>query len=274
MNGKKKIALVLSGGGMHGFAQIGALKVLEKHGIKPDLIVGSSVGALLGAALAAGKSTSEIEKAVMAENLVKLIQPTIGQGLVKGEKIAKFILRVINAHNFEDLQTHLIINATNISKAEEIIFEKGSMLTALTASISIPGMFAPVHHNGDLLVDGGFYDVLPVHLARKMDLIIAIDVSKLDYRINPNSGVLDIMKQSVANLQQRVTSLNLEAHKKSNHIILITPDVSRFSLFEYRTDKQKEMMQIGEETAIKILEDPKIKKLLNCNRKIIQLKIK
>jgi NTE family protein len=263
MTTNKKIGLVLSGGAMHGFAQLGALRVLNEYNIKPDLIVGSSIGALIGAVIASGKTMTEVEDAVLKENLVTLIQPAMGQGLVKGEKIVKFILRTINVEKFEDLKTKLIINATNITKGEEIIFEKGNMLTALNASIAIPGMFVPVQHNGDLLVDGGFYDVLPIHLANKMDIIIVIDVSKLNYKINPKSGVMDIMKQSVANLQQRVIELNLEAHRKTHEIIRIIPNVSEYGLFEYKRSRQKEMIKIGEEEARKVLSDLRARRILD-----------
>jgi len=262
MTQKKKIGLVLSGGGMHGFAQIGAIKILEQYGIKPDLIVGSSIGAIIGAASASGKSMIEIEEAVFKTNLFKLIQPTLGQGLIKGERIVKFVLKTINAEKFEDLKTKLVINATNLSKGEEVSFEKGNLITPLNASIAIPGVFAPVEHNGNLLVDGGFYDVAPLHLANKMDVIILIEVSKLDYKIHPKSGVIDIMKQSIINLQQRILELNLEAHRTTHEVLVITPNVSKYSLFEYRKEKQREMIKIGEEEAKKVLSDIRAKKIL------------
>lgn len=262
MNRKKRIGLVLSGGAMHGFAQLGALKVLNEYNIEPDLIVGSSVGALIGAAIASGRSAKEIEEAALKENLVKLIQPTFGPGLIKGEKIVKFILSIIKAEKFEDLKIKLIVNATNISKGKEVIFEKGHLLTPLNASIAIPGVFVPVQHEGNLLVDGGVYDVCPIHLAEKMDIIILIDVSNLDYKITPKSGVVDIMKQSLVGLQQRVIELNLDAHRRTNEIIYISPNVSEYSLFEYRKSKQREMVKIGEETAKKVLSDIRAKKIL------------
>lgn len=262
MNRKKRIGLVLSGGAMHGFAQLGALKVLNEYNIEPDLIVGSSVGALIGAAIASGKSAKEIEEAVLKENIVKLIQQTLGPGLIKGEKIVKFVLKIIAVNKFEDLKTKLVINATNISEGKEVVFDKGHLLTPLNASIAIPGVFVPAQHEGTLLVDGGVYDLCPIHLAEKMDVIILIDVSKLDYKITPKSGVVDIMKQSLVNIQQRVIELNLDAHRRTNEIIYINPDVSEYSLFEYRKSKQREMVKIGEETARKVLSDLRAKKIL------------
>jgi NTE family protein len=262
MSQKKKIGLILSGGGMHGFAELGALKVLEELNIKPDLIVGCSVGSLVGAAMAAGSSAKEIEDAVLKTNLFKLIQPTMGQGLVRGERIVHFILHLIKAEKFEDLKTKLIINATNISKGEEVIFEKGHLLTPLNASISIPGFFAPVLHDGDLLVDGGFYDSAPIHHAKKMDIIIIIDVSNLNFGIHPKSGIIDIFQQSIVNLQQRIVQLNLDTYSRTHEIIIISPDVSKFSLFEYKKERQKEMIKIGEAEARKVLSDMRAKRIL------------
>jgi NTE family protein len=259
---KKKIGLVLSGGGMHGFAQIGAIKVLEKYNIKPDLIVGSSVGALVGAVLAAGLKMDDVEDALLNENLLKLIKPTFGPGLIKGEAISRFALRTIKVSKFDELKTRLIINATNLSKSKEVVFEKGPLLPALTASISIPGIFTPVNHNDDLLVDGGFYDVIPLHLAEDMDIIIIIDVSNLDYKITPKSGVLDIMKQSVVNLQRRIIELNLRAHVKTHEILMICPNVSEYSMFEYKRSRQKEMIKLGEDEARKVLGDIRARKIL------------
>lgn len=259
---RKKIGLVLSGGGMHGFAHIGVLRVLEEKGIKADLIVGSSIGALTGVLLASGKNSSEIEKLFLEASMIKLMRPTIGKGLFRGETIVKYVLDKIKTDKFDDLKTPLVINATNISKGTEVTFKKGNLFMPLNASIAIPGAFIPVEHNGDLLVDGGFYDVSPMHLADDMDVIIVIEVSRLDYKITPKSGILDIMKQSIANLQQRIIQLNYEAHKKSHEVILITPNVAEYSIFEYRKEKHKEMIKIGEETAKTILGDIRARKIL------------
>ena len=122
----KKIGLVLSGGSTHGFAQIGALKILEEQGINPDLIVGCSVGSLIGAAIASGKSMEEIEKAVLKENIITFLQPHIGtSGLIKGDKIVNFLLKNIKMKTFEDLKTKLIVNSTDLRSGKEIVFEKG-----------------------------------------------------------------------------------------------------------------------------------------------------
>jgi NTE family protein len=112
MSSKNKIAIVLSGGSMHGFAEIGALKVIQKLGIKPDLIVGCSVGALIGAFLSAEKSMDELEKSLLKENIISFIQPTLGKGgLIRPEKIVRFVIKNSGASSFEQLKTKLIVNS-------------------------------------------------------------------------------------------------------------------------------------------------------------------
>ncbi|MGV8169342.1 MAG: patatin-like phospholipase family protein [Candidatus Nanoarchaeia archaeon] len=259
----KKIGLVLSGGATHGFAQIGALKILEEKGIKPDLIVGCSVGSLLGAALASGKSMKEIEKAVLDVNMVTLLKPNLyGAGFIKGEKIVEFLLKTINVKTFEDLKIDLIVNATNLKTGEEIVFKKGNLLPALSASIAVPGIFAPIKHEENLLVDGGFHNIVPLHLAKEMDILIIIDVSKVDEEINSKSNIITILKQSIVNLQQHIIDLKLRAAPKKQKIIIIKPAVTKYGLMEYKKSRYNEMIKIGEKEAEKVLGEKNTKKIL------------
>jgi len=265
---KKKIGLVLSGGATHGFAQIGALKVLEEYNIKPDVIVGCSVGSLVGAAMASGKTMDEIEKAVLKENFITFFSPSLGkQGLMNSERIVKFLLKTIKVDKFEDLNTKLIVNATNLTKGGEKVFEDGDLLPALRASISIPGIFAPVVYENDILIDGGFYDITPIHLAKDMDTIIIIDVSKVHDNITTKSSILSIIKQSAVNLQQRVININIKRYSETHNIILIRPSVSKFGLFEYKSSSHREMLRIGEEEARKVLESDDARNALNLYTK-------
>jgi hypothetical protein len=104
--------------------------------------------------------------------------------------------------------------------------------------------------------------MLPVHLAKDVDVIIAIDVSRIDYNINENSSVINILTQSIANLQQRIIEQNLETVPADVDIILIRPDVSKFGLMEFKTSKHQAMIRIGEEEAKKVLNTPRAKRIL------------
>ncbi|MGV8162874.1 MAG: patatin-like phospholipase family protein [Candidatus Nanoarchaeia archaeon] len=260
---KKKIGLVLSGGATHGFAQIGAIKILEEKGIVPDLIVGCSVGSLIGAALASGKSIKDIEEGVKKKNIMTFLQPNLGtSGLIKSEKIVDFVLNLIHVKNFEDLKTKLIVNASELKSGKEIIFEKGDLKLALSASISIPGLFVPIKHEHKILVDGGFNEICPIHLAKDVDIIILIDVSDVDFEGTENSHSLKILAQSIVNLQQHIVELTLKNPPKDVDIIVIRPDVSKYSLMEIKKSTHKEMIKLGEEEATKVLNSERSKKLL------------
>ncbi|MFA6073407.1 MAG: patatin-like phospholipase family protein [Candidatus Woesearchaeota archaeon] len=260
----KKIGLVLSGGATHGFAQIGVIKILEEQGIILDLIVGCSVGSLVGVSLSSGKKMEEIEKLMLKESIFTFLTPSMGtQGLIKSEKIVTFLLKNINVTTFEDLKIKLIVNSTNLKNGEEIVFEKGPLLPALSASISIPGIFTPIQHEDKLLIDGGFYEIAPLHLAKDMDVIILIDVSKFDNDITTKSNMLSILKQSVANLQQHVIDLSINNLPKHQELILIRPDISQFRSFEYKKANYLAMIKLGENSAKKILSEERTRKILN-----------
>jgi len=179
--GDKKVGLVLGSGSAKGLTHIGVIKFLEEMDIKVDYIAGSSIGALIGGAYAAG-GIKEIENLALQTDLtstIKYLLPTISKsGLVSGTKVKEFIQEIVGDCSIENLDIPFIATATNIITGQEVDFDKGNLVEAIRASISIPIIFQPVIHENQILVDGGLSNPLPINIVRKMgaDFIIAVNV--------------------------------------------------------------------------------------------------
>jgi len=180
--GNKKVGLVLGSGSAKGLSHIGVIKLLEEMDIKIDYIAGSSIGAMIGGAYAAGISVNEIEDIALKTDLassVKYFLPTISKsGLISGLKVKEFLRNVVGDIDIEDLKIPFVATATDIFTGQEIDFNKGNLVEAIRASISVPIIFQPVIYNNQILVDGGLANPLPINVACKMgaDFIIAVNV--------------------------------------------------------------------------------------------------
>ncbi len=181
-NTKKKVALVLSGGGARGIAHIGVIEELEKQGFEIVSISGTSMGALVGAVYALGKM-EEYKNWIYTldkKEVFKLIDFTFSsQGLVKGDKVLKKMKEFIPDRNIEDLKINYSATATDITNKKEVVFTKGSIYEAVRASIAIPTVFTPVKIGDSLLVDGGVTNPVPInHVKRtKGDILIVVHVN-------------------------------------------------------------------------------------------------
>lgn len=181
---RPKVGLVLSGGGARGFAHIGVLKVLSAAGYKIDLIAGTSMGAIIGAAYAGGYAPETIEELAIKFSRLKEIIKLLDinpprKGLLVGNRVKKYLEKIFKEQPlFSDLSIPFGLNAVDLISGREITFYSGELLPAIMASISIPGIFAPVKLNEYYLVDGGLLNNLPVSIARSMgaDIVIAINV--------------------------------------------------------------------------------------------------
>lgn len=217
---KKKVGLVLGCGGAKGLSHIGVIKFLEDNDIKIDFITGSSIGALVGGAYAGGLSIKEIENIALETDLTstaKLFSPGFGKsGLVTGTNVQKFLTSILGNKNIEDLQIPFTAVATDIITGEEIHFNKGNLVEAIRASISIPIVFQPVIRNNIVLVDGGIVNPVPINVAREMgaDHIIAINVLSSEImpdikhdKKRPNKIDLDKPLEIIPALQRKLDDL-------------------------------------------------------------------
>ncbi len=193
---KKTVSLVLGSGGARGYAHIGVIEMIEKHGYEIKSISGSSMGALVGAFYAAGK-LGEFKEWVLtldAIEVVKLVDFTFaGGGFVNGNNVYKKIELMIGDIKIEDLPLTYTAVASDINSREEVWFQKGKLIDATRASVAIPTILTPVVKDERLLVDGGILNPLPITpvLSDDTDLIIVVN---LDANI-PNTYAVRIPKE-------------------------------------------------------------------------------
>jgi len=192
----RKIGLALGGGGARGLAHIQVLEVLDELGIRPYRIAGTSIGAVVGALYASGLSGREIRALVHQwqtprpekrhgildrhdlRRWAALLDPSFDRsGLFKGEKIIRFLSDFVKCTTFEELEIPLYVVAADYGDASEVVFKSGDLLSAVRASMAIPGVFTPVERDGSLLLDGGVVNPLPYNLLQEeCDVVIGVDV--------------------------------------------------------------------------------------------------
>jgi NTE family protein len=177
---RPRIGLALGSGSARGWAHIGVIRALEQAGIRPDLVCGTSIGALVGAAYAAGE-LDRFEQCVLGlgvKEVVGLMDVSLGHGLFRGERLVSALRHQWEDRPIEGLPVPFAAVATALHNGEEIWLRRGSTLDAVRASIALPGLFSPVRSDGVVLVDGGLVNPVPVSLARAMgaDVVIAIDL--------------------------------------------------------------------------------------------------
>lgn len=188
----------MSSGGSRGLAHIGVLEVFEKNKIPIDLIAGTSMGALIGALYAMEPNAKKIEKFAIKLKDQNFFDYTFPRhGLIKGQKIEKILKEIIGDIDFKDLKIPLYVTAFDLDNSREIIFHRGSVLKAVRASISIPGIFIPVINKERVLVDGAVADPIPTEILRKMgaDIVIAINVNYMKNK-KPVLNAKAVQKQS------------------------------------------------------------------------------
>jgi NTE family protein len=175
-----RVALVLGSGGHRGFAHIGVLKVLTENGIRPDLIVGSSVGAVVGSLYAGGMSATEIEKLAYSLRLLELFElKTLFGRPATGRGVQGFVNKHIQGRAIEELPIPFSAAATRVRDSSLVLFNRGDTGAAVRASAASPGEFEPVRISGEAYVDADVASPVPIRAARRMGarVVIAVDVS-------------------------------------------------------------------------------------------------
>ncbi len=257
----KKVGIALSGGSAYGYAHIGVLEVLEENNIPVDIITGTSMGALVGGVYASGVSIEDMHKKLSNFSKRKMVDVNplflSNGGLIIGNKVNQILKSMIGNKTLEECKIPFKAVATNIANGEKHVFETGSLVQAIRASISVPGMFKPVKIDNMVLVDGGLCDNMPVEEARKMgaDVVIGVDVCTYYKKQNNLRTMIDVLISS-ANLM--VSNLVKAKQDKGDLCIKIDqPDVS-FNDFTYK-DALKSI-ELGRKYALELL--PEIKKLV------------
>jgi NTE family protein len=174
------VALALGSGGARGFAHVGVIKALEEAGIAPDIVTGSSSGAVVAALYASGLRAAELEEIALAMEKTDVVDLVLfGKGWVKGEALQEFVNRLVGGKPIERLAKPFAVVATQAKSGRMTVFNRGDTGVAVRASASVPNLFVPPVINGEEYVDGGLTSPVPVKLARAMgaDVVIAVDVS-------------------------------------------------------------------------------------------------
>ena len=214
-----RLALVLSSGGPRGFSHIGVLKALHEIGVKPDLVVGASVGALLGSMLCAGVGMREIEELGLAFDFKSLVRLSFTSGYkLSGSGLAAFVNREIVRHlghtALERLPVRFAAVAADVQSSALAIFNQGDTGRAVQASAAIPGQFDPVLIRGRMYMDADFIAPLPVRAARSLGAvkIIALDCSARVDNAPPGAEAYresDLKKRALTDAEARFADLTL-----------------------------------------------------------------
>jgi len=178
---KPRIGLALGSGSARGWAHIGAIRALEERGVKPDLICGTSIGALVAAAYASGE-LDRLEKWVTGlawTTVLRLMDLTWRGGLIRGNRLFDLFRTMFEKRDIAELPVLFGAVATELASGRELWLRRGDVLDAVRASCAMPGLFAPVIRDGVVLVDGGLVNPVPVSMCRALgaDIVIAVDLS-------------------------------------------------------------------------------------------------
>ena len=247
MNGtKKKTGLVLSGGGVRGMAHIGAIQALEEQGIFPEVISGSSAGAVVGALYSHGYSPAEMKRFFAETPLFHISRFAFGKpGFIDTDKFFKDFVKYFRVDDFNNLKKRLYVTTVDMLKGEKRIFSEGQLIRPLLASSAFPGLFSPVCIDEVLYADGGILDNFPIDpIATKVDRLVGSYVSPLD-AIQAES-----LKYSV-NVLERAIRINYSKRSRRKFdacdILFQPAKLGDYGLFD--VNKLDDIYQIGYESA-------------------------
>lgn len=216
------VALVLGSGGARGYAHIGVIEVLEKQGIHPDFIVGTSAGSIVGSIYASGKTAAELHDIALnlKPNDVRDVNVSL-KGFFNGQKVENYINRQVNNTPLQNLKIPMYVVATELKNGEKTVFNYGNTGQAVRASTAIPSMFVPTKIGDTEYVDGGLVSPVPVQVARDLgaDIVIAVDILAQPIHTE-TSNVWGLFNQNINIMQGRLAEEELK-----NADIVIQPDL-------------------------------------------------
>ncbi len=245
---RKKVGLALSGGGARGFAHVGVLKVFAEHGIAFDVITGTSAGAIVGGALAAGMSYAEIEAMAHKAGYANTMRPSFSpRGILSNAPMGKFLAGVLPVLRFEELSIPFAAIAYDLNAGTEAVLkDTGDLVFAIRASCAVPGIFVPLRDDGGrVLVDGGVSSPLPAAIARAMgaDIVVAVDVLSCGGTAlkNPRTSIGIGIRSAIS----LIRSASIAQHHFAD--IVIEPAIAHLRPDQIR--KRDEFIALGESAA-------------------------
>ena len=261
------LGYALSGGGAKGFAHLGSLKVLERCGLKPDVIAGTSAGALAGVFYADGFHPDEIAELFIKKEFRQFVEFSIPKtGLFKSTGLHGFLKKNLRSKRFEDLNIPFYVITTDWNKARTAIFSEGDdLIDAVVASCSVPVVFTPQYINGKPYVDGGLLKNLPVSvIRRKSRYVIGVNVSTM---IPPAE------KDNIRTMMERTFNLmsnsNTIIDKSYCDILIEVKDMEKYKMFDLTN--MSAISDLGYHyTALKMSEKDSWKIVNKCHRHFIR----
>ncbi|HEY0823166.1 MAG TPA: patatin-like phospholipase RssA [Ramlibacter sp.] len=176
-----RIGLALGSGSARGWAHVGVIRTLERAGISADIVCGTSIGSLVGAAYAAGdiERLDAWVRGLTWQQVMGLMDVRLSGGLIRGSLLVEFFRSKFSDQGIEHLQKKFACVATELTSGREVWLQSGSVVDAVRASVALPGLLAPVVHEEGLLVDGGLVNPVPVSLCRALgaDIVIGVDLN-------------------------------------------------------------------------------------------------
>ncbi|HST63314.1 MAG TPA: patatin-like phospholipase family protein [Longimicrobium sp.] len=248
---RPRTVLVLGGGGMKGTAHVGVWKAVEEAGIRPDAIIGCSIGSLIATSIAGGlgwRELADVARGLRKEDIVQINRRAVWMGGVREESVfdgatyRNWIARTLPLKNFADAQIPVRVNAVSLVNCGEVWFGSGldeevSPADAVYASCAIPIYYPPLRLNGDVLVDGGVLDTLPVKQAFEWgaDRVIAVDVGA---EIQPPAA--DYFERGMIAIHERVLAMNIAGQRqraletwKDKPVVMIRPRIGHLGTWDF-----------------------------------------
>jgi NTE family protein len=236
-----KVGLALGGGGARGIAHLGVYQRLIELGVPIHCIAGTSIGAIVGAIVASNNLASALEWCAEADwkKLPKLMLETslTAKALTPGKRVEELLESLIAVKDFKNLEIPFAAIATDMITGDKIVMKEGDVLSAVRASMSIPGVFPPVKRNDRILVDGQLVDPVPVSVCREMgaDVVIAVDINPpntlSEMKPYEKFNLIDVLTSTINILNGRLTA---QGFAKDPPDVLIQPNVSRTLALDFR----------------------------------------
>lgn len=282
-DGRPIIGLALGSGAARGWAHIGVIAALEEEGIRPDVVCGCSVGALVGAAYVSGKVTDlgDWISSLEWHDVVALLDLSFRGGLIRGDKVLAHCAQHFFTDDFKHIDRPFACVATELASGREVWLREGGLADAVRASIALPGLFSPVERNRRVLVDGGLVNPVPVSLCRALgaDIVIAVELGsglvgrphgkplprsapgedglagrllgKLRIGVEQEVGALpsltDVVASSINIMQMRIARSRLAGEPAD---VLISPRLAHIEMMEFH--RAKEAIKEGREAVERV----------------------
>ena len=251
-----KHGLALSGGAMRGFAHAGVLSVLERAGYKPDIVAGTSAGAVIGALYIRGFKPKELILLASRFTFLKVMRFDMPfDGLSNSKGVKKVLEPYLGGVEFSDLEIPLLVATTDLKTGKPVILEKGLVIDALAASVAVPGFINPVKYGKYLLIDGAFSNPLPIKPLKdhNVERVIAVDLNHLP----PQIGASNMINTVARSTDIMMTNL-IKAQSMQADVLIKVPTYA----YDPLSDKNvKQLYLVGARAARRKLVN--IKKLIN-----------